>query len=116
MIERFMENRKLRKIHRLMEKERQHLLDGSLTGLLPLVEEREKLIAQLAADRRFTIDDIKGIQGLAQLNQRLFKASLDGIAAAMKGSRSASPTPAATYTKAGMRIEPERAPSSDRKV
>ena len=116
MFERFIENRKLNKVRQLLQLERKRLLEGPIDGLLPLVEEREKLISQMVESERLSLEDIKGIQVLARANQRLFKASLNGFSAARESFRRPVLAPSATYTENGKRIESGQAPQRDRKV
>lgn len=117
MIDTLFGKHKVRKVHQLLLVERKKMLEGPLSDLLQIVEEREELIRQLVSSTSFSPEDLKGIQHAARGNQRLIKASLAGLKAARKTIMGQKSMASATYTSSGERVEsPLGGPQNDRKV
>ncbi len=65
----------------LLERERSAILNGELTDISPLLEEKEALIAQLTAMDQIEMTELSELRGKALRNQALLDNALQGIRA-----------------------------------
>ena len=85
MIAQFLMSTRCARVLRLLEEERGLILSGPLSALGPLVERRERALAEItSSDTPPSLEFITALKARAERNSRLLLASLAGIRAARK--------------------------------
>jgi hypothetical protein len=83
MIGSFLSNSRFDKILRLLDREREIILNGPLTDLKPVVDKRETALAAiLTEEANLPAPFIAALRARAERNSRLLAASLAGLKAA----------------------------------
>lgn len=95
------------RVLRLLDLERKIILNGPLSGLAPIVEQREAAVAELlTAENDLPEAFLVALKARAERNSRLILASLAGVkAAADQMAEAIAQNRLRTYTRAGEAVD-----------
>lgn len=116
MIARLLRSGRQQRILRLLDQEREIILNGPLSGLKALVDRRESAIAEMMAERDAAPEPfLTALKAKAERNTRLIAASLAGVKAATAevARLEAATGELRTYSERGAPVE-VRAPGTTR--
>lgn len=72
----------IEQLDELLERERGHLLTGDLPKFTELLDEKEKLLAQIGELKQAEFPDLQQVQSRMNYNQSLLESAMRGIRAA----------------------------------
>lgn len=116
MIARFLTSARYARVLRLLDLERRLILNGPLTGLKAVVEQREAAVAEILENETELPDAfLTALKARAERNSRLILASLAGVRSGIAriGEIATDLTELRTYTAAGAPVA-VRAPGTTR--